>query len=53
VTADELLSDMSLTIADLSQKVREAVLAGNSSGAEQWSAALQNTCGAYDYLVED
>lgn len=53
MTRDELAEDVTMTIADLSAKIREAVLAGNSAAAEQWASALWNACSAYDYLSDD
>jgi len=50
MTADELLEHLAVTIADLSTKLREAVLAGNSGAAADWGSALSSACSGYDYL---
>jgi hypothetical protein len=49
----ELVDHITTTAIDLSQKVRESVLAGNAHAAVDWSAALENTCAAIETVKDE
>jgi hypothetical protein len=53
LTREELAREIAITITDLSAKVREAILAGNSGAAVEWAQALCDTCNAHRIVSEE
>jgi hypothetical protein len=49
----DLTDDITTTAIDLSQKVREAILAGNAHAAVDWATALENTCAALETVKDE
>lgn len=49
---DGLGDTLETTMNDIAEKVRECVMAGNSSAAEDYAAALRDTASAWQTVME-